>query len=253
MTGTLAYILAKKIALGAVSGIKNMTFNGNQIIFHFNDGSSANMVVPIPKDGVSVVKVEINNNKHLICTMSDGTVLDAGEIPGGTGGGLIQVSKKSDLPNPGKDDTIYLVLNEETLYYWDTKDNKYKSISGSSGNVDFMSDTIQFDDINQTFDLPVDDKKVNVYLNGIYLTEDEDYTIDDTVTPNTITFNDIWETTDICTITWIKGNSSGGGGNIDNASFATKEDIDKLFENDPPIDVNSSTLATKADIDKLFS
>lgn len=29
MTAIEAYILAKKIALGAVSGIKNLTFNGN--------------------------------------------------------------------------------------------------------------------------------------------------------------------------------------------------------------------------------
>lgn len=174
MTGTLAYILAKKIALGAVSGIQNITFNGNQIIFHFNNGSTATMTVPVPKDGVSIVKVEINKKKHLICTMSDGTELDAGEIPGGTGGGLIQANKKSDLPNLGKDDTIYLVLNEETLYYWNTKENKYKAISG-------------------------------------------------------------------------------GEGTVDNASFATKEDIDKLFENNPPIDIDTSTLATKEDIDKLFA
>lgn len=29
MTGIVAYILAKKIALGAVSGISNITLNGN--------------------------------------------------------------------------------------------------------------------------------------------------------------------------------------------------------------------------------
>lgn len=57
MTGTVAYILARKIALGAVSGIKNLSFSGNQIIFNFNDGSSATMTVPLPKDGLSIVKV----------------------------------------------------------------------------------------------------------------------------------------------------------------------------------------------------
>lgn len=130
MTGTLAYILSKKIALGAVSGIKNLTFNGNQIIFNFNDGSHATMTVPLPQDGISITKIEINNNRHLICTMSDGSTIDAGEIPGG--GGLKTAANLTALPNPGDENTLYLTLNDETLYYWNTKLNKYSLISGDS-------------------------------------------------------------------------------------------------------------------------
>lgn len=85
----------------------------------------------------------------------------------------------------------------------------------------------------------------------MFLTEDEDYIIDRTVNPNTITFNEIWESTDLCVLTWVRGNVNGGGA-IENASLAAKTDIDKLFENNPPIDYTNSTLATKADIDKLF-
>lgn len=255
MTGTVAYILAKKIALGAVSGIANITLNGNQIVFQFNDGSSASMSIPLPKDGLSIVKVEIDANNHLICTMSDSSTIDAGELPGGTGGGLVQVKNKSSLPVQGEDNTLYLTQNDDTLYYWDNTSKTYKQIAGGSGadGIDFKTSFIEFDGIETTFDLPIDDKDMMIYVNGMYLTENEDYTIDRTVSPNTITFVETWEEEDLCSLVWVKGTISGsGGGTIDNASLATKADIDKLFTNVPDIDITNSTLATKADIDKLF-
>lgn len=48
MTGLVAYILAKRIALGAVSGIANITLDDNRLVFEFNDGTSASMVIPLP-------------------------------------------------------------------------------------------------------------------------------------------------------------------------------------------------------------
>lgn len=260
MTGTLAYILSKKIALGAVSGIQNITLSPTgQLVFNFKNGTTATWQIPLPddgKDGVSITSVKIDSNNHLICTMSDSSTIDAGELPGGAGG-LVQVNKKSDLPNPGKSDTIYLVINEDTIYYWNAKTNQYKPIAGgdSANSIDFMTDKIEFDDVSQTFDLPIDDKTINVYVNGMYLTEDEDYTIDRTVTPNTITFTEVWEAVDICTVTWVKGNISGSGGDtVDNASFATKEDIDNLFTNLPDISPDDTNIyAKKEDIDALFA
>ncbi len=139
MTAIEAYILAKKIALGAVSGIAGITLNGNQIVFKFNDGSSASMAIPLPKDGVtphigangnwfidttdtgvpatgptgqqgldgksayeiaiaegfsgtkeewidslvgiSIKDVYVDENNHLICKLSDDSIIDAGELP----------------------------------------------------------------------------------------------------------------------------------------------------------------------------
>ena len=251
MTAIQAYILAKKIALGAVSGIQNLTFQGNQIIFHFNDGSQATMVVPLPQDGISITKVEIDTNNHLICTMSDGSTQDAGEIPGGKGGGLVQVNNKIDLPAQGTDNTLYLTKNDGTLYYWDG--TKYKSISSSGGGeIDIKTSLdITFDGIETTFNLPIDDKQVMVYLNGIYLTEDEDYSIDRTVTPNTITFIEAWEESDICTIVWITGGVSGGG--AADASLAKESDIDKLFPTIPgSIPDEPDIYAKEEDIDNMF-
>lgn len=170
------------------------------------------MIVPLPqdgKDGLSITNIQIDANKHLICTMSDNTVIDAGEIPGG--GGLVQKANKSSFPITGSKDTLYLALNEEIIYYWNG--NSYKPISGGSGvdGVDLKTGSIEFDDVETTFDLPIDDKEVNVFINGMYLTENEDYTIDRTARPNRITFLETWEPTDICTIVWVKGviNPSG--------------------------------------------
>lgn len=222
MTAIEAYILAKKIALGAVSGIKNLTFNGNQIIFNFNDGSSAIMVVPLPKDGVdgiSIVDVEIDENKHLICTLSDNSTIDAGELPGATTkpGGLVQVKDFNSLKYPGEPGALYITLDTQMVYYWDEKNKLYKPIvtngikNDTLTSVDLLTDEIVFDGVNYDFDLPVDDTKMNVYVNGVYLTEDIDYEIDRNTSPNKITFYELWEEFDSCTLTWIKGNVYDSG------------------------------------------
>ena len=73
--------LCKKIASAAVSGIKSLRVEGTTLYIETNDGDILEMVFPTPEDGVSITDVEINNNKHLICTLSDGNVVDAGEVP----------------------------------------------------------------------------------------------------------------------------------------------------------------------------
>lgn len=85
----ITYALCKKIAIGAVSGIKDISFEGNDLVFTFEDGTSTSLTVPLPSDGepgVSITNVEINDYNHLICTFSNGTTVDAGEIIGGNGG-----------------------------------------------------------------------------------------------------------------------------------------------------------------------
>lgn len=181
------------------------------------------------KDGISVVSLKINNENHLICKLSDGSSIDAGLIPAGLGGGLIQVSTFDDLESPGRSDTLYLTLDDETLYYW--KD-EYKPISSAIDiePIDFKADsTFEFDGDITTFDLPIDNKTLNVFINGVYLTENEDYTIDRNVTPNTITFLETWEEGDLCTITWIEGTGLVVGEAEINLSLAKEEDIHKMF------------------------
>lgn len=213
------------------------------------------MSIPLPQDGVSIINVEINADNHLICTLSDNSTIDAGELPGGTGGGLVQVPQFSSLTSPGQDDTLYLTKDDGALYYWNSSSNKYQKIVGEAvvadlKPVDLKTYAPAFDGVETTFNLPIDDKEFNVFIDGLFMTEGEDYSIDRTVSPNQITFFELWDESDICTIVWVDGQvASGGGGSGEdiNLSLATTADIDKLFSN------NTISLATEADIDTMFS
>lgn len=88
--------------------------------------------------------------------------------------------------------------------------------------VETHTQEINFDGTQTTFDLPVKDVKMNIYVNGLYLIEDIDYTIDRTVEPNTITFKDVYDPWDDGLIMWVVGK-------IETRELATKTDIDEFF------------------------
>lgn len=83
MEGIIAYALAKKIAIGAVSGVQSMSVQDQTLIIECVDGTHLEMNFPTP---VSIVDADIDSNGHLILYMSDGSEIDAGLIPGGGGG-----------------------------------------------------------------------------------------------------------------------------------------------------------------------
>ena len=58
-------------------------------------------------DGVSIIKVEVDNRRHLLCTLSNGEVLDAGAIPAAEG--AFDVKIVSSLPETGSISTMYCV------------------------------------------------------------------------------------------------------------------------------------------------
>lgn len=256
MTGIVAYILAKKIALGAVSGIAGITLNGNQLVFQFKDGSSASMTIPLPKDGqdgvpgidgkdgqdgLSIVKVEIDANNHLICTMSDNSTIDAGELPDSSGGGLIQVKDKASLPAVGENDTLYLTKDDNSLYYWD---NEYKSIKGTA-TIDNIG-LADKEDIDKLFDNLPD---VDISNPTLATTEDIDNLFGN--------LSDIDTSEDVYAKEEDINNLFGNMNDVDTSKdiYAKEEDIDSLFggtESNPVLPENSS-LATKQDIDNLFS
>lgn len=76
----VTYALCKKIAASAAAGIKDMYVDGTKLIIITSDDKTLEIDFPTPADGVSITDVDIVD-KHLICTMSDGTVVDAGEVP----------------------------------------------------------------------------------------------------------------------------------------------------------------------------
>ena len=73
--------LAKKFATKVAAGFSNVEVDGMDIIFTLNDGSQVTLTVPEPADGVSVVDLNIDDDGSLICTMSDGSTIDAGGVP----------------------------------------------------------------------------------------------------------------------------------------------------------------------------
>lgn len=81
MDAIAVYALLNKKIKGLTSGIQGASISGTTITFTMADGTKEIMTFPTPADGVSITDVEVNTNKHLICTMSDGTSIDAGEIP----------------------------------------------------------------------------------------------------------------------------------------------------------------------------
>ena len=58
-----------------------MTVSGTTLTIETNDGQQVNIVFPTPADGVSIIDAEIDVNRHLICQLSNGSTIDAGEVP----------------------------------------------------------------------------------------------------------------------------------------------------------------------------
>lgn len=72
---------ASKFATKVAAGFSNVEVDGMNIIFTLNDGKTATLTVPTPADGISVTDLDIDNNNHLICTLSNNETIDAGELP----------------------------------------------------------------------------------------------------------------------------------------------------------------------------
>lgn len=188
----VVYALCKKLAAAAATGISNLY---------------------------------IDDNGHLICVLGDGTIIDAGETGGG---GLIQIDTFANFPYPGKEGSLYLALDTKNAYFYNSADNMYERVVTNGVKdenltaVETHTRPINFDGVNYTYDLPVNNVKVSVYVNGLYLTEGIDYTLDRNITPNQITFNELYETTDEGLMVWVIGK-------VESHEFATREEIDNLF------------------------
>lgn len=77
----VTYILCKKIAAGAVSGISGIELNGTTVTFTTTDGTKYDIDFPVPADGVSISNIDIDEDGSLLCYLSDGSIIDAGTVP----------------------------------------------------------------------------------------------------------------------------------------------------------------------------
>lgn len=176
----VTYALVKKIAIGAVSGISDISFNDNNLVFSFKDGTSTSLAVPLPsdgKDGVSITNVVVDEYNHLICLFSDGTSVDAGEITGGSGG-TTNYNKLLNTP------ITNIVGTTDEPIVLNTLDYGNYMLSGSfiytSQDTDIK--TINYKSIVQIYQDSVSSRKVakfenfedsKFYIYNIYFNDDE--------------------------------------------------------------------------------
>lgn len=86
-----SHVAATADSLGSLTGapctIKKTekTDDGNIVTFEWTGTSGATETSQITiedgEDGISVASMVIDTNNHLVCTMTDGSTIDAGEMP----------------------------------------------------------------------------------------------------------------------------------------------------------------------------
>ena len=108
--------LCEKIASGAVSGVAEMTVDGQTLNIECTDGTHLEMDFPTPADGASITDVEIISNGHLICTLSNGNTIDAGKVPDV----LTKIESVSDI-----DDVEIDTLTDGQVLSWDETSGKW--------------------------------------------------------------------------------------------------------------------------------
>lgn len=73
--------LSKQYTNQVALGLSNVTVDGTTVTFTLNSGETASMTLPTPADGKSITNVAIDTDGSLLCTLSDGSVIDAGTVP----------------------------------------------------------------------------------------------------------------------------------------------------------------------------
>ena len=154
MDAKLYALLNKKIK-GVASGIASHHVIGTSLYLTFTDGTTATITFPTPKDGVSVEKLEIDENTlELKYFLSDGTSGIAGIIPKGKDGATPKINdttknweingKDTGVPATGPEGFSPLIKenenNNSNVYKLDitNKDGTFTTpnLKGSGGSGD---------------------------------------------------------------------------------------------------------------------
>lgn len=88
MLDVISYTHGSKAAASAVSGVKSWEWDGQDLVMTTNDGKTLRRTFTEPlngEDGVSITDV-FKTGTHLTVVLSDGTSIDAGELPQGEKG-----------------------------------------------------------------------------------------------------------------------------------------------------------------------
>lgn len=180
MTALQVYALLNKRIQGVASGVASHRVEGTTLYLTFTDGTTETITFPTPEDGLSAYEIAQQNGfsgteqewleslkgitphidpvtKHWIIGNVDTGIVAEGK---GEDGGNLVFSTKASFPLPGEKETLYIATDEDTIYYWNTDNLKYQSLSGTFSGLEVTEE-----DIDKLFD------NDPVIVNPVYVTE----------------------------------------------------------------------------------
>ena len=89
------YALSKKLDNAILSGVVSHSVDNvnKSITFTFSNGTSSTLQFNNPTngvDGVGIAAIHKDTNNHLIVSLTDGSIIDVGELPVGNATGIIK-------------------------------------------------------------------------------------------------------------------------------------------------------------------
>ena len=78
----ITYALCKKMVAAAASGITKIEVRGSDLVFTTSTGEEISVTLPFPAS--SVISISIDEDRNLVYTMSDGTIVTVGTIHSGS-------------------------------------------------------------------------------------------------------------------------------------------------------------------------
>lgn len=165
----VTYKLSQKYADKVAAGFSSVRVDGLNIIFTLNDGKTATVAVPAPKDGVSITNVSLNQQNHLICTLSDGTAIDAGLVPQGVDGRDAKINGVNTLTIEAGDN-ITLDQEGNVLII-----NSTGGGGGGTSNYNALTNKPKINNVELNGNKSLND--LGIQPAGNYLTEETDPTV----------------------------------------------------------------------------
>ena len=161
----ISYSLSKKIAASAVSGVKNMSVEGQTLKIVTNTNGTLTMTFPKPRDGVSVTDIDVNANNQIVFTMSDGSEFISGKIPTVKGDAGFSPTITENADNTDKIYKLDITTADSTF----TTPNLKGTGTGGSGEENII-DSISVNGVNVA---PDENKNVDITVPNIYVGDAE--------------------------------------------------------------------------------
>ena len=168
----ITYALSKKIAAHALSGVQSMSVNGQTLTINTKDSGVLTITFPTPKDGISVMDIDVNANNQIVFTMSDGSEIISGKIPTVKGDPGFSPTITENADNTDKIYKLDITTADSTFT---TPNLKGTGGTGGSGEENII-DSISVNGVNVT---PDENKNVDITVPNIYVGDTEP--IDDNV------------------------------------------------------------------------